>query len=110
MTMKTIARALAFSGVVAAGALGMAPSSAKAQVSVTVGGGYYGGYPYVVPAAPIYAAPPVVVAPRPFIVAPPLYRGPFVGGFYGGYRSFGYPVGYGGYYGGYGHHGYRHFR
>jgi hypothetical protein len=105
--MKTIARALAFSGVVAAGALGMTPSPAKAQISVTVGGGgYYGGYPYGL-AGPVYAAPPLVVAPPPVVVARPLYGVPYGGAYFGGYRPYGYPYGYGHY----GHHGgYRHYR
>jgi hypothetical protein len=100
LTMKTIARALAVTGIVAAGALGVAVSPAQAQVSVNIGGGYYGGYPYAAP-APIYAAPPVVVVPRPVVVGRPYYGGPYRGGYYGGYRSHGHGHHRGGHGGGY---------
>ena len=99
--MKTFLRSVAF---VVVAASGFVAKPAQAQVSVGVatpgfalgigpgagyvGGGYYPGYPVVVP--------PPIYAPRPVVVAPPIYGRPYYGGYGYGY---GRPYGYGPRYG-----------
>lgn len=74
--------------------------AASAQVSVRIGGGYYGpprAYygPRYYPSQPpvVYAAPaPVIIVPAPYYAPRPVYYAPRP---YYGYRGHGYGRGYG---------------
>jgi hypothetical protein len=104
--MTTFLRTVA---MVAVASVGFVEKSAEAQVSLGiatpgfslgvgpgagyVGGGYFPGYPVVVP--------PPYYAPRPVFVPPPVYGRPFYGGYGPGYGRphygpprYGYPQHY----------------
>ena len=69
---------------------------ASAQVSVRIGGGYYGPprayygprHYYAPPPAVVYAAPPVIIAPAPYYAPRPVYYAPRP--VYYGYRGRGH--------------------
>ena len=60
---------------------------ARAQVSVRIGGGYYGPRYYPLQPAVVYAPRPVIIAPAPYCAPRPVYYAPRP---YYGYRGHGY--------------------
>lgn len=60
---------------------------ARAQVSVRVGGGYYGPRYYPPQPVVVYAPRPVIIAPAPYYAPRPVYYAPRP---YYGYRGHGY--------------------
>jgi len=98
--MKTLLRTVTL--LVVAGGFGFAARPAEAQVSVGIAtpgfalgvgpgagyavGGYFPGYPVVVP--------PPVYYPRPVFVPPPVYARPYYGGYYGRAPYYGPRYGY----------------